>query len=117
MNDTQRQGKRISEARGLGVAVAAAFRTAGVLLCLVASAASGELAERVVVVSNMADLRIKLVDHLADERWRVRTGCVSTSPTRVQVVPAFEDLRVKVVRISGGRTICLTPRRPVLRED
>lgn len=115
MNDTQRQGKRIFEARGLGVAVATAFRTAGVLLCLVASAASGELAERVVVVSNMADLRIKLVDHLADERWRVRTGCVSTSPTRVQVVSAFEDLRVELVDYGADRTVCLTRRSPAFR--
>ena len=35
------------------------------------------MSERVVVVSKIADLRIKLVDHLADERWRVRTGCVA----------------------------------------
>ena len=103
-------GGRIAEARSLGVAAAAALRTAGVLLCLVASGASGELAERVVVVSNMADLRIKLVDHLADERWRVRTGCVSVSPKRVQVVSAFEDLRVELAGIDGDRPVCLTPR-------
>ena len=108
-------GGRIAEARSLGVAAAAALRTAGVLLCLVASGASGELAERVVVVSSMADLRIKLVDHLADERWRVRTGCVSLSPTRVQVVSAFEDLRVELVDYGAARTVCLARRSPPLR--
>ena len=66
--------------------MATIVRAAVLTLCLVASGASGELSERVVVVSKMADLRIKLVDYLADERWRVRTGCVSLSPTRVQVV-------------------------------
>jgi len=94
--------------------MATIVRAAVLTLCLVASGASGELSERVVVVSKMADLRIKLVDHLADERWRVRTGCVSLSPTRVQVVSAFEDLRVELVDYGADRTVCLTRRSPAL---
>jgi len=76
---------------------------------------SGELSERVVVLSKMADLRIKLVDHLAVERWRVRTGCVCLSPTRVQVVSAFEDLRVELVDYGAARTVCLARRSPAFR--
>ena len=88
--------------------IATIVRAAGLSLCLSAPGTSGELSERVVVVSKMADLRIKLVDHLADERWRVRTDCVSLSPTRVQIVSAFEDMRVELVEVRGDRTVCLT---------
>ena len=88
--------------------IATIVRAAGLSLCLSAPGTSGELSERVVVVSKMADLRIKLVDPLADERWRVRTDCVSLSPTRVQIVSAFEDLRVELVEVRGDRTVCLT---------
>ena len=51
--------------------IATVVRAAVLALCLVAPGASGELSERVVVIPKMADLRIKLVDHLADELWRV----------------------------------------------
>ena len=104
-DDNQRSGR---------ASMATIVRAAVLTLCLVAPGASGELSERVDVVSKMADLRIKLVERLADERWRVRTGCVSLSPTRVQVVSAFEDLRVELVDYGADRTVCLARRSPAL---
>lgn len=71
------------------------FCLAVLLLCCMAPASNSELAERVVLALHMADLRIKLVDHLPDERWCLRTGCVSLSPIRVEIVRAFEVLRVE----------------------
>ena len=76
------------------------------------AAASSPFGERVQVVDAFADLRIKVVDHLPDERWRVRTGCAGQADLRVERVDAFEDIRVKIVDALADREVCVLRQSP-----
>ena len=78
-------------------------------------ALASKIAERVLVVDALADLRIKVVAHLPDERWRVRTGCIGQADIRVKRVRAFEDLRVKFVDAFPDREVCVLRQSPPLR--
>jgi len=101
--------------RCLKVRTAMVGLIASLTLLATQPAFASNIAERVLVVDALADLRVKVVDHLPDERWRVRTGCIGQADIRVKRVRAFEDLRVKFVDAFPDRVVCVLRQSPPLR--
>ena len=54
------------------------------------------------------DIKIKIVDFLEDEKWKVVGSCSNSPTLKIQIVDTFEDKTIKIVDSFEDKKVCIT---------